>query len=258
MTTAIAHSGHMTVRHLRGLARQPWYIAITLVQPVIWLLLFGSLFKRIVEIPGFATTSYVDFLTPSVVVMTALFSSAWSGMSVIQDLDRGVMDRFLVSPTRRGALMAGSLSYQAIVTAIQSLIVVAIGLVAGARFPGGAAGMVVVVAASVLLAVAFASLSNGLALLVRKEETLIAATQFVMLPLIFLSSSFMPQNLVPGWIQQVARFNPVNWAVQAGREALSANPDWGLVLSRTGWLSVLAVVCAWLATLAFRSYQRSV
>ena len=65
MTTAIAHSGHMTVRHLRGLARQPWYIAITLVQPVIWLLLFGSLFKRIVEIPGFATTSYVDFLTPA-------------------------------------------------------------------------------------------------------------------------------------------------------------------------------------------------
>ena len=78
-----------------------------------------------------------------------------------------------------------------------------------------------------------------------------------MLPLAFLSSAFMQQDLLPGWMQTVARFNPVNWAVVAGREAIGADPDWGLVLSRCGLLLALAAVSAWLATRAFRAYQRS-
>ena len=82
------------------------------MQPVIWLLLFGALFKRVVDIPGFGGGSLHRFLTPGVVIMTALFSAGWSGMTVIDDIDRGVMDRFLVSPVRRGALIAGRLAYQ--------------------------------------------------------------------------------------------------------------------------------------------------
>jgi ABC-2 type transport system permease protein len=68
----------------------------------------------------------------------------------------------------------------------------------------------------------------------------------------------MQLSLAPGWMQQIARYNPVNWAVQAGRAALGANTDWGLVLSRIGGLFILAIVCGWLSTRAFRAYQRSV
>ncbi|HEX3214086.1 MAG TPA: ABC transporter permease, partial [Actinomycetota bacterium] len=102
------------------------------------------------------------------------------------------------------------------------------------------------------------ALSNGMALLARKEETVIAASNFVLLPLTFLSSAFMQRDLVPGWIQSVARYNPVEWTVQAGREALTVSPDWGLVLSRAGLLAALCAACTWLATRAFRSYQRSI
>src|SRR5262245_4178606 len=98
IATFFAHSAFLTLHHLRRLWRQPWYIAISLVQPVIWLLIFGQLFKRVVEIPGFSTSSYIDFLTPGVVIMTALFSSGWSGMSTIEAIERGVLDRFLVAP----------------------------------------------------------------------------------------------------------------------------------------------------------------
>jgi ABC-2 type transport system permease protein len=80
----------------------------------------------------------------------------------------------------------------------------------------------------------------------------------VLLPLTFLSSAFMQRDLMPGWIQTVARYNPVEWTVQAGREALTAQPDWGLVLSRMGLLAALALVCTWLATRAFRTYQRAI
>jgi hypothetical protein len=73
-----------------------------------------------------------------------------------------------------------------------------------------------------------------------------------------LSSAFMQADLMPGWIQTVARYNPVEWAAQAGRGALTASPDWGLVVSRAGLLAALCLVCTWLATRALRSYQRSI
>ena len=83
-----------------------------------------------------------------------------------------------------------------------------------------------------LLGAAFGGLSNGFALIMRQEEALIGAVQFIVLPLTFLSSTFLEANLMPKWIQHVSDFNPVNWAVVAGRAATSSNPDWGLVASR--------------------------
>ena len=98
--TVLRHVGYMAARDLRALWRQPWYIAVTLVQPVIWLLLFGELFKGVADLPGFSG-SYIAYLAPGIVVMSALFSSGWSGMGTIEDIDRGVTDRLLVSPVRR-------------------------------------------------------------------------------------------------------------------------------------------------------------
>lgn len=259
MSAALAQqSWYMTVRRLRALWRQPWYVAITLVQPVFWLLLFGALFQKIVDIPGFETTDYYDYLTPGVVVMTAVFSAGWSGMAILEDLDRGVMDRFLVSPVQRGSLISGILGQLGIVIVIQSLVVIGLGAAVGASYPGGPLGVVIAIVASTFLAWAFGALSCGLALVARQEETLIGVVQFVVLPLTFLSSAFMQQSLMPGWIQDIARFNPVDWAIQAGREALGAGVDWGLVLSRLGYLAAFALVCAWIAARAFRAYQKSV
>ncbi len=257
MTSALQQTWYMTVRHMRALFRQPAWIALTLVQPIIWLLLYGQLFKRIVLIPGFGAGSYIDYLVPGIVVMTVLFSGGWAGMGLIWDLEHGVIDRFLVTPVHRGALIGGRLVQLGIVAVIQSAILVTLGFLLGARY-GAILGLLVLVACSVLLGAAFASLSTGLALIVRKEETVIAAVNFVILPLTFLSSVFIAQNLAPGWIRTAARFNPVNWAVVGGREALTANADWSLVLIRMGYLFTFAVVCWWLATRAFRAYQRSV
>ena len=99
-----------------ALVRQPAFLVITLIQPMIWLLLFGELFSPVVEIPGFdgGGGSYLEFLTPGVVVMTALFSGGWAGTVYIEDMNRGVMDRLLASPVRRGALMNGTLVYQSV------------------------------------------------------------------------------------------------------------------------------------------------
>jgi ABC-2 type transport system permease protein len=257
MTTPITHSWFMMQRQLRNLARQPWYIALTIISPALYLLLFGALFKKVVELPGFGANSYIDFLTPGIVVMSAISSATWSGMGMLQDLDRGVLDRFLVSPANRAAIIVGRLAQLAVVTIIQSLIIIGLGLLAGARFPNGGIGLLVLILGAVLLASPFAALSCGMALMARKEETVIAASNFIVLPLIFLSSVFMSQALMPHWMQKVALFNPVNWAAQAGRAALSPNADWSVVFTHIGYLVAFALVSAFLATQAFRSYLRA-
>jgi ABC-2 type transport system permease protein len=256
--TVIRQTLYMTVRHLRELWRQPWFVGVTLVQPIIWLLLFGALFKKIVEIPGFHGHSYIAFLAPGVVVMTAMFNSAWSGMALIEDLQKGVTARFLVTPVRREALIAGRILKEAVVVVIQSVIIVALALIVGASFPGGALGVAALFVVSALLGATFGALSNGFALIMRQEEALIGAVQFIVLPLTFLSATFLQRNLMPHWIQDVSSFNPVNWAVVAGRAATSNNVDWGYVAARAGFLVALLIACLAFATQAFKSYQRSV
>lgn len=256
--TAIAHSTYMTGRHTRVLLRQPWFVVITLVQPVIWLLLFGALFRSVTEIPGFAAGgTYLDYLVPGVVVMTALMSSGWSGMGVIEDIDRGILDRFLATPLHRSSMIVGRISYEALSLVIQAAIIGGLAWLMGAEFAGGVRGYAVLVACGVLIAATFGSLSNASALMLRQRESVIGLNTMLTLPLTFLSAAFMPLALAPDWIHSVARFNPVNWAIEAGREALLASPDWSLVLSRVGGLAIVAIVCVILSTRAFASYQRS-
>jgi ABC-2 type transport system permease protein len=246
----------LTGRYLRQLYRQPAVIGITLTQPVIWLLLFGALFKKVAEIPGFGSGNYITYLTPGVVIMTALFSSSWTGMSYIEDMDTGVMDRFLTAPLPRGALIAASLGYQAVTTVVQSAIIIAIGWGIGAGFPGGAAGIAALIVVSVLIALAMAGLSNGFALVVPQREALIGVSTILVLPLTFLSGAFLSLRLVPGWIAGIARYNPVNWAVSAGRIAIGSQPAWGTVGSYAGFLAVALALTAAMSTWAFRASQQ--
>jgi ABC-2 type transport system permease protein len=258
MTAIATHTSLMTGRQLRALARQPAYLVISLIQPVIWLFLFGSLFRKIVELPGFGTASYLDYLVPGVVIMSALSTSMWSGMTVLEEIDRGVMDRFLVLPLHRSAIINASVIMQALMTTVQSLIIVALGWAAGAHYPGGVAGVLVLIVASVLIAVVFSAFSNTVGMLARQRETIIGINTFLLLPLTFLSSAFIVTALMPHWMRNVADGNPVNWALEAGRAAMSASPDWSRVLAWGGGLALLAAAVTALSVLTFRAYQKSV
>lgn len=247
----------LSSRYLRQLYREPVVIFLTLTQPVIWLLLFGALFKNVTEIPGFGSGNYATYLTPGVVIMTAMFASSWTGMAYIEDMQTGVMDRFLTAPVGRGALTGAMLAYQAVTTVVQSAIIIAMGWGIGATFPGGAAGIAVLVGVSVLIALAMAGLSNAFALLTRQREALIGASTTLVMPLTFLSGAFLSLRLVPGWIADVARYNPVNWASSAGRVAIGGHAAWPTVASYSGLLAIAIAVTAVAATQAFRLYQRS-
>ncbi len=254
--TIVRQSWQVYLRGARVLRRQPAYLGMTLFQPIIWLLLFGALFRSVARLPGFHG-SYINFLTPGVVVMLAVFSAGWTGMGFVEDINSGVMDRMLATPVRRGALNAGTVAYGALTVVVQTVLIVLLALVLGADFRGGVGGIILLLVVAALLAGVFASLSNAVGLLARQRESVIGAVTFVQLPLTFLSAALMAQSLLPGWIRSVARFNPVNWAVEAARSAAMQKIDWSLVAGRIGLLAGLLVVSAFLAARAFARYQRS-
>jgi ABC-2 type transport system permease protein len=250
-------TGWMVVRQGRNLMREPIWIAMMVIQPLIWLLLYGQLFSRVGQLRGGAST-YVEFLAPGIICMNAFFGGSWSGMAMITDLNRHVIDRFLAAPASRFAIVFSQVVRAGITAMLQALLLLVVGLALGVRVHGGLAGWLVVFAASALLAMAFAGFSHGIALLVRKEASMIATANFIGLPLMFISAILIPTKSMPHWIRIASRFNPVNWGVQASRNAILTGGHWGssgvyllLLVAATAATSLFATWC-------FRAYQRSI
>jgi len=252
----LAHTWWMVGRQLRNLMREPIWIALLLIQPMIWLLLYGQLFSRVPSLRGGAS-SYAEFLLPGIVVMNAFFGGTWAGMAMITDLDRHVVDRFLATPASRLSIVLSQVVRSGFIAMIQAGVIVLVGLALRVHFHGGAPGVLVLLVTGALVSMVFSGVSHGIALLVRREATMIAASNFVGLPLMFLSSILITQRVMPHWMQELARFNPVNWGVQAARNAVVYGHNWTSV-----GVDVLLLVAAMMATTAFatwtfRSYQRT-
>jgi ABC-2 type transport system permease protein len=258
MSTTLTHTWYLTGRRLHAFVRQPFVVFGSVVQPAIWLFLFGQLFSRVVDIPGFGGGSYIDYLIPGIIAMNAMNGNMFAGMDAIEEIERGTLNRFLVSPASRLALMNANVVELAVKTALQTILIVLLGLLGGAELRGGPAGFCVILAASILLGTVFGTLSNTAGMLIRQREAIIGIYIAFMLPLTFLSTAFMPRDLMPRWIRVTAAGNPLDWAVTAGRSALGTDPDWAGIAARCGGLLALAVLCVTLSVATFRSYQKNV
>ena len=257
--TLLSDTWYLTGRRLRALGRQPFVLGMGVIQPVIWLFLFGELFHKVIDIPGFGYQgSYLAYLIPGIVAMNAMSGNMWAGMSTIEEIDRGTLNRFLVTPASRLAIMNASVAEQAVSTVVQTLIIVFLGLAGGASYPGGAAGIAVLTAASVLVGVFWGALSNMTGMLSRSREAVIGVYTLFMLPLMFLSSAFMQPSFLPGWMQAIASRNPLNWEVQIGRDAIAAGTDWSAIAVRAGGLLALALLAVAISVTTFRNYAKNV
>ena len=127
----------MVVRQARNLMREPIWIALILIQPMVWLILYGQLFKNVTKLGGFGTSSYITFLAPAIVVMNAFFGATWSGMSMIYDLDHKIVERFLAAPASRLAIVLSQIVRSALTAAIQALVILLVSLALGVRIHTG-------------------------------------------------------------------------------------------------------------------------
>jgi ABC-2 type transport system permease protein len=254
--TTARHTWFMIGRQVRNLLREPIWVAITLVQPMIWLLLYGQLFSKVPSLRAGAG-SYVEFLAPGVVIMNAFFGATWSGMAMIDDLNKKWVERFLATPASRLALVLSQVVRAGLTAIVQALVILIVGLALGVRVHGGAMGWLVVLLAAALISTVFGGISQGIALLVRREATMIGVANFIGLPLMFLSSILISRQQMPDWMEVLARFNPVNWATDAARYAIVSGDHWGAIGVDLLLLVGATAVTASFATWTFNAYQRS-
>ncbi len=210
----------------------------------------------VTTLPGFETDSYVQFIAPGIAIMTALFSAAYSGMGLLRDIEGGVLDRLLATPVSRGAIVASRVLLASSQVIVQAAVILVMAAMLGARPQGGVLGLGVLFLAAALLSAAFAFTSCAMALITRRQELVIAAMNFIVLPLTFLSSMIMARSLMPAWIRTVTRFNPVDWAVVAARHGFEGRASAELATS-LALLATVTLLCAAFAGHAFRRYQQA-
>lgn len=267
----ISETAFLFQRSVRKLLRRPIALYFSLIQPVVWLLLFGQIFNRIASFPGaaqaFGGKSYFQFFMPAVILQTLLFGAAQSGIGIINDMDSGFLDKLLTTPVNRMAILLGKVLADLTRMLVQSGMIVLLAWIVG-QFQSekvvyiyGIPGLLGALAIALLFGLGLAGFNVFVALKTRNTESAFLIANFLTLPLLFTSSAQLPIQLLPDWLQQVARINPVTYTVDAMRFLLNGeqSPIGGTPMSlmlRT--LLILGLITALTLILAVRGFRRSV
>jgi ABC-2 type transport system permease protein len=248
---ALADTWYIFLRDLRTRIRMPVFIFMTLFQPILWLVLFTQIFKSLGNMPGLGGNSYLEFFAPGVVVMTVLFGSAFAGFGMLMDIDTGRLAKMLATPVTRIAIITGRVAASVAVSIVQAIIVFIIAAIMGVHFATGLFGVLFAFLLVALLGTGFAAFSNGLVLLLRRQETVMAVINFITMPLMFLSSMMMPGSLLPGWLNAARHFNPVDYTIVGVRDLVQRGYIWSDLWPSLGVLLTVAVVGVAFGTLMF-------
>ncbi|WP_435077630.1 ABC transporter permease [Halococcus sp. AFM35] len=217
-------------RWLIKTTRNPFVVVGSLVQPVIFLVLFTEIFGGAVggtlsQALG-PDISYVTYLTPAIIIQSALVAAAGSGIGLVDDMENGMFEKVLVSPINRTAMFLGKALSEIVRIVIQTVIILALGYVllwfdtggeVGTYIETGLSGALGIVLIAIVFAVWFTAFSNIVALVTEDQESTIIVANLLVFPLLFVSSSFLPVSVLPRWVQVVAAFNPVTYGVDAAR-----------------------------------------
>ena len=203
--------------------RNPFVLVVSLVQPIIFLVLFTEVFGNVAGgavnqgLPGI---DYETYLVPAIAIQVALAAAITSGVGLVNDIENGMFEKVLVTPMNRTAVFAGKTAAEVFRIAVQIAIILGLGVALGADIVTGPAGAVGIVAVGILFSLWFVAFSNALAILTRDQESTIIGANLLQFPLLFLSSAFLPLAALPDWIQTFARFNPVTYGVDAARSLM--------------------------------------
>jgi ABC-2 type transport system permease protein len=258
----------LTNRDLRKWYTNPVQLFTSLIQPVVWLALFGKALNFGTFISGsgatpaeqnaimlkyFGTTSYFSFLGCGMLAMVVLFTSAFSGMSVVFDRRFGFLNKALSTPVARGSIVMGKVFQSVGRSLIQSAIVLVIAIILGmetAHFTVvGIGGAFVII---FLMATGLSALFTMLALRSSDWQTQVALINLINLPLLFASNALFPVKMMPTWLQDVVKVNPVSYANDAVRQLLigatgmtSLLVDFAVLIGFAFVLSTIGIVLSW-------------
>jgi ABC-2 type transport system permease protein/oleandomycin transport system permease protein len=239
----------MTRRNLYAHLRMPALIATATALPIMWVLLFNFVFGGALQ-P--ADVEYIDFLVPGVMVLAVTFNLNNAAVGVAEDLSQGMIHRFRSLPMTRWALLAGRAVFDTVRNLLAVLVVIGVGALCGFRFHNGAGAAVASVALALAFGVAMSWLGAFIGLLARGVETASMTSLLLAIPTVFVASLFVPVASMPGWLQAVARVNPVTPAVDATRALVLGGPVARPVILTLAWTVGLLAVLIPLTVVRYR------
>ena len=238
-------------RQLTLMLRQPAWLIIGLIQPILYLVFFGPLLTKVASggLSGFPPGNSYRFFVPGLLIQLGLFGAAFVGFSIIADWRAGVIERFRVTPVNRLALLAGRVLRDAVTLLAQAVILVLAGLAFGLRAPIG--GILIGLAFIAVVAVSLAAISYTVGLLLKSEDALAPLLNMVMVPLMLLSGIMLPMTLGPGWLQGIARVTPFRYIIDAMRNAFRGVYGGTVMVEGIAVAIGMAAICTWVASRAF-------
>lgn len=229
----------LTKRLFIQLQRRPSTLVAGIIQPLMWLILFGALFQNAPQGLFGTSVSYGQFLGAGVIVFTAFAGALNAGLPVMFDREFGFLNRLLVAPlASRFSIVAASAIFIVTLSLIQTAVIVTASAFLGTGLPG-AAGISAIALIVLLLVVGVTALSLGLAFALPGHIELIAVIFVTNLPLLFASTALAPLSFMPKWLQVVATLNPLSYAIEPIRY-LYLHSDWSLssVVMQAPWGSI--------------------
>jgi ABC-2 type transport system permease protein len=235
-------------RQLRMNLRNPAWVIIGALQPVLYLLLFGPLLKPLVD--QFGATNAYTFFVPGMLVQLGIFGAFFAGFSLIGEWREGVIEAERVTPASRTALLVGRLYRDLLQLLVQALILIGLGFALGMK--ASASGLILGTLLTLLIGGACAAASNALALTTKSEDVMAPVINMVMMPVLLLSGILLPMTIGPDWLEKASDFMPIRHVVDGVRDAFggdfaSSGMVWGTV-----WALVLFGLAVWWGTSTFR------
>jgi len=235
--------------------RNPAWIMIGIMQPVLYLVLFGPLMEKVVNnTPGFPPGSSWTILTPALIIQLALFSSSFAGFSLLVDYRSGVLERLRVTPASRAGLLLGKVVNNVVQAVVQAVLITVLAYVAfGLQAPVGGVLLSLLIVA--LVAATLASASYAVALTLKSEQAFPALLNAVLMPVLLLSGILLPITsiLAPNWLYTISRINPFTHVVDAERATFRGDLTMDALMTGSIVLLVMTALAVFWGT---RTFQR--
>lgn len=233
----------MFIRSIQHTLRNPIWLFLNLFQPLLYLFLFMPLLKGLGGVPGLPDGKTVQIFIPGLLVMLALFGSAFVGFGLVDEIRTGVIERFLVTPANRLALLLGRILKDVVVLLVQCILITLFAVPFGLSVNIG--GFLISLLLYAVIAIAMASMSYAFALIFKSEDTLASTLNTIALPISLLSGIMLPLALAPLWLRNLAKINPFSYAVNASRALFAGNIYNGDVAKGFIIISLLAIIMFW-------------
>ncbi len=201
-------------RELKRYRKSRSGVLIRLIQPAIWIIVIGHTFagtKPLIQQVGF-DGSYLEFMAPGVIILTAIFTSIFGGVNTLWDRKYGFMNKALTSPISRSSIALGKMLAISLISALQSALIIGIAIIIGVSFPNLLV-IIPIMAIVILFSLGFSGISVVIAATAKSQETFWGIINFLGMPLFMLSPALFPLELLPDWLAVAAKFNPVTYTV---------------------------------------------